>query len=78
VREIGTGPGASRPAHSAMELGTLRAGKFRQCPLWEIYRDGEPLPARLRDEGFATDDTATAAGKVPLRYFLEGLAEEEG
>jgi hypothetical protein len=45
---------------------------------WEICRDGEPLPARLREEGYATEYTATAAGKVALRYFLEGLAEEEG
>jgi hypothetical protein len=45
---------------------------------WEIYRDGEPLPARLREEAFATEYTATASGNVALRYFLEGLAEEEG
>jgi hypothetical protein len=44
---------------------------------WEICRDGEPLPARLREEGFKTEYTATAAGEVALRYFLEGLAEEE-
>jgi hypothetical protein len=44
---------------------------------WEICRDGEPLPARLREDGFKTEYTATAAGKVVLRNFLAGLAEEE-
>jgi hypothetical protein len=44
----------------------------------EICRDGEPLPARLREEGFATDYTATAAGNVALRYFLAGARREEG
>jgi hypothetical protein len=45
---------------------------------WEIYRDGEPLPARLREDGFKTEYTATAAGRVALRDFLQGLSEEEG
>jgi hypothetical protein len=45
---------------------------------WEIYRDGEPLPARLREDGYKTEYTATAAGSVALRYFLAGLAEEDG
>jgi hypothetical protein len=44
---------------------------------WEICRDGEPLPARLRDKGFTSEYTATAAGKAALRYFLAALAEEE-
>jgi hypothetical protein len=44
---------------------------------WEICRDGEPLPARLREEGFKTEYTATAAGRAALRDFLAGLAEEE-
>jgi hypothetical protein len=42
---------------------------------WEICRDGEPLPARLREDGFKTEHTATAAGRVVLRDFLAGLAE---
>jgi hypothetical protein len=45
---------------------------------WEICRDGQPLPARLREEGFATEYTATMAGRVALRDFLQGLAEKEG
>jgi hypothetical protein len=45
---------------------------------WEICRDGEPLPARLREEGYKTEHIATAAGQVALRYFLTGLTEDEG
>jgi hypothetical protein len=55
-------------------MGPLRPPEAVE--LGEICRDGEPLPARLRDEGFSTEYIATAAGKVALRYFLEGLAEE--
>jgi hypothetical protein len=44
---------------------------------WEIYRDGEPLPVRIRESGFKTEHTATLAGKVALRDLLSALAEEE-
>jgi hypothetical protein len=44
---------------------------------WEICRDGEPLPARLREDGYKTEHTATAAGRFALCDFLAGLAEEE-
>jgi len=44
---------------------------------WEICRDGEPLPARIRESGFKTEHTATLAGKVALRDFLSGLTEEQ-
>jgi hypothetical protein len=44
---------------------------------WEIYRNGQPIPARLRESGFRTEHTATLAGKVVLRDFLAGLAHEE-
>jgi hypothetical protein len=50
------------PSPQALELGDCR--------------DGEALPARLREDGFKTEYTATAAGKVVLRNFLAGLAEE--
>jgi hypothetical protein len=43
---------------------------------WEIYRDGEPLPVRIRESGFKSERTATSAGKVALRDFLTGLDEE--
>jgi hypothetical protein len=39
---------------------------------WEICRDREPLPARLRKDDFKTEHTATAAGRVdrnPMRRF---------
>jgi hypothetical protein len=45
---------------------------------WEICRDGQPLPARLREVGFKTEHTAKADGRVALRDFLAGLAQEEG
>jgi hypothetical protein len=44
---------------------------------WEICRDGEPLPARIRETGFKTEHTATLAAKVALRDFLAGLAREQ-
>ena len=42
---------------------------------WEICRDGEPLPARIRESGFKTEHTAKLAAKVALRDFLSGLAQ---
>jgi hypothetical protein len=59
----------------------VRARSERHHPRpwgWEICRDGDPLPARLREEGLKTEHTATMAGRVALRDFLQGLAEEEG
>jgi hypothetical protein len=44
---------------------------------WEIYRDGQPLPARLRHGMFWSQRTASAAGKVALREFLEALDREQ-
>jgi hypothetical protein len=44
---------------------------------WEICRDGEPLPARIREGGFKTEHTARLAAKVALRDFLSGLAQEQ-
>jgi hypothetical protein len=44
---------------------------------WELCRDGEPLPARIQESGFKTEHTATLAGKVALRDFLSGLAQEQ-
>ena len=39
---------------------------------WETCRQGEPLPARMRDGPFKSEE-ALAAGKVALREFLELL-----
>jgi hypothetical protein len=44
---------------------------------WEICRDGEPLPARIREGGFKTEHTARLAAKVALRDFLSGLAQDQ-
>ena len=65
---------------SAQYTLVVRARGERHHPRpwsWEICRYGEPLPARLREDGFKTEYTATAAGKVALRNFLVGLADEE-
>jgi hypothetical protein len=44
---------------------------------WELYRNGSPLPIRVRDRNFKSERTATAAGKVALRDFLEALDREQ-
>jgi hypothetical protein len=44
---------------------------------WEIYRNGGPLPARLRHGKFWSERTARAAGNVALREFLEALDREQ-
>jgi hypothetical protein len=44
---------------------------------WEIWRDGGPLPVRVREVAFRTEHTARLAGKVAFRDFLSGLAEEQ-
>jgi hypothetical protein len=44
---------------------------------WEIYRNGQPLPVRLRVGNFRLESTAEAAGKVALREFLEALTREQ-
>ena len=43
---------------------------------WEICRPGEPLPARMRDGPFGSEEAALAAGKTALREFLELLESE--
>jgi hypothetical protein len=40
---------------------------------WEICRRGEPLPGRMRDGPFKSQEIALAAGQVALREFLELL-----
>jgi hypothetical protein len=44
---------------------------------WEIYRNGQPLPVRLREGDFRSERTARAAGNVALREFVEALAREQ-
>jgi hypothetical protein len=54
--------------------------QFAQTPPlwgWELYRNGSPLPIRLRDGKFRSERTAMAAGKVALREFLEALDREQ-
>jgi hypothetical protein len=44
---------------------------------WEIYRNSEPLPARLRDGPYKSVRTAEAVGSVAPREFLQGLSREK-
>jgi hypothetical protein len=44
---------------------------------WEIYRDGEPLPARLQGSGLRSEVAAKAAGKAALSAFLDALEQEQ-
>jgi hypothetical protein len=80
--ELGTSRAGKAPAMPEAARYTLDV-RARGSPNnlkpwgWEFWRDGEPLPARLREEGFTSEHTTMAAGKVALRYFLEGLAQEE-
>ena len=43
---------------------------------WEVYRNGAPLPARLRQNGFSSEYIAKAAGEKARREFLSALAQE--
>jgi hypothetical protein len=43
---------------------------------WEVYRNGAPLPARLRKSDFRSEGTARAAGKMALLEFLAALSRE--
>jgi hypothetical protein len=43
---------------------------------WEICRQGQPLPVRMRDGPFKSHDVALAAGKIALREFI-GLLESQ-
>ena len=45
---------------------------------WEIYRNGQPLPVRLRRGPYASKQGAERAGAKALREFLVALAREQG
>jgi hypothetical protein len=73
VRELGTRharrlsrcPKAMSEADRYTLVVRARANRHHPRPWsWEICRDGEPLPARLREDGYKTEYTATAAGSV--------------
>jgi hypothetical protein len=63
--------------HYTIVLGQSRGGISLKPWAWEIYRDGKPLPIRLRRDGFKSEHTAKLAGTVALREFLSALAREE-
>jgi hypothetical protein len=43
---------------------------------WELYRNGEPLPARVREGFYKSEGTAKSAGKIALYEFLRALNRE--
>jgi hypothetical protein len=69
------GPGV-RLREDTYTVSVVRSGSSRGFWEWEIHRGGEPLPARLRDDGYKTERSAKSAGKAALRDFLIGLAQE--
>jgi hypothetical protein len=44
---------------------------------WELYRNFQPLPARVREGSFKSARAAEAAGRVALREFLEAFNREQ-
>jgi hypothetical protein len=44
---------------------------------WEIYRNGEPPPARVRDGPYKSVRTAEAVGSVALREFWQAFHCEQ-
>jgi hypothetical protein len=68
----------SRP-HSKDEFSVVavQRGQYARRWEWEIYRNGHPLPARLRNGQFWSERAAKAAGTVALRELLEALAREQ-
>jgi hypothetical protein len=44
---------------------------------WEVYRNEEPLPARLRASGFKSKHAARLAGTAALQRLLSDLRHEE-
>jgi hypothetical protein len=45
---------------------------------WEVYRDGQSLPIRLRGDSYTSVEGAKKAGAKALREFLAGLEREQG
>jgi hypothetical protein len=44
---------------------------------WELYRNGEPLPARLRDGFHTSKSAAAAARRAAIRAFLAASTESK-
>jgi hypothetical protein len=67
------------PAVSAYTLVVYRTGRSLLSAWgWEVYREGKPLPARLRRDGFRSELNATRSGNAALREFLLARAREQG
>jgi hypothetical protein len=44
---------------------------------WELYRNGEALPIRLRNGNYKSKSTARTAGRVALIEFLRALERDQ-
>jgi hypothetical protein len=64
---------ASREADYAVVVEQEKNGIAWQ---WEVRRNGMPLAARLREQGFKSERTAVASGKVALQDFINRLNME--
>ena len=65
------------PDKDEYSVVVVQRGRFPFRWEWKIYRNGQPLPVRLRDGNFRQETTARAAGKVALRKFLQALDREQ-
>jgi hypothetical protein len=45
---------------------------------WEIYRNGQPIPVRLRGGSYPSKEAAQRGGLRALREFLAALEREKG
>jgi hypothetical protein len=58
-------------------LVVTRSGNSLSPWVWEICRDGAPLPVPLRESGYKSEWIARKAGKAALREFLSALTREQ-
>jgi hypothetical protein len=65
------------PDKDEFSVVAVLRGQYADCWEWEIYRNGEPLPARLRNGQFWSERSAKAAGKRALCEFLQALDREQ-
>ena len=76
-RHLKTTAMARRRSTDTYHVAVTQSGHAPARWQWEIFRNGLPLPIRLRGEPFHSEHTARAAGNVALREFLEALANEQ-
>jgi len=72
-----TGKDEKAAADAPVERYQVVVTQHGQSWAWELYRNGEPLPARLRDGFYTSKSAAAAAGRAAIRAFLEALDQEQ-